>query len=171
MSFITPREIQQLKQGRVPTSLSDIGDELDRLYAKVDALHNENIELLREQLRITEELERWRDGRYSRPHENKEDDYKDMLIGGPCIHGVSNNGFECPKCHPQMNVEEIMRQNAIDWEPDNHRAMIRILEKIAKESEAYPNTDDDHTAKGGLPEVTGGNNVVNEKTARNAARP
>jgi hypothetical protein len=27
-----------------------------------------------------------------------------MLIGGPCIHGVSNNGFDCPKCHPPLDL-------------------------------------------------------------------
>jgi hypothetical protein len=42
---------------------------LDRgeLLLKMDALRDENIELLRERLRITEELERWKDGRYKYP--------------------------------------------------------------------------------------------------------
>ena len=32
-----------------------------------------------------------------------------MLIGGPCIHGVSNNGFDCPKCHPPIDLKSVIK--------------------------------------------------------------
>ena len=34
-----------------------------------------------------------------------------MLIGGPCIHGVSNNGFDCPKCHPPLDLEQAKKDS------------------------------------------------------------
>jgi hypothetical protein len=119
----------------------------------------------------------------SSEHSKKTQEKNDFLIGGPCKHGVSNNGFECPECHPPLNIEKV--RIALAREFADYQAMMTCGIKVSTGPGdgwpvgdkflaqipplAYPNTDDDHTAKGELPEVTDGNNVVDEKTAQNGA--
>ena len=54
----------------------------------------------------------------------------DFLIGGPCKHGVTNGGFECPLCHPPINFNEAENASAeMVRETQAHSNLIKCMEE------------------------------------------